>query len=145
MAHRPITIDALRIGMHVAKLDVAWFRSPFMRHSFLIRTDEQIEKLRRAGIKHLSIDPTRGLDLQDTPAPHQDQPGTVAPPILAPQATVPAVRSLATMTQELLAARSARAKLEASVQSTFSRIAKTGIVDPEEASHAVHAISAVAQ
>ena len=41
MAHRPITIDALRIGMHVAKLDVAWFRSPFMRHSFLIRTDEQ--------------------------------------------------------------------------------------------------------
>jgi hypothetical protein len=78
MAHRPITIDALRIGMHVAKLDVAWFRSPFMRHSFLIRTDEQIEKLRRAGIKHLSIDPTRGLDLQDTPAPHQDQPGTVA-------------------------------------------------------------------
>jgi hypothetical protein len=60
MPYRPITIDALQIGMHVAKLDVAWFRSPFMRHSFLIRTDEQIEKLRRAGVKHLSIDPARG-------------------------------------------------------------------------------------
>ena len=49
------------------------------------------------------------------------------------------------MTQELLAARTARAQLEASVQNTFSRIAQTGVVDPEEATHTVHAISAVAQ
>ena len=131
--------------MHVAKLDVAWFRSPFMRHSFLIRTDEQIEKLRRAGVKHLSIDPARGLDIQDPTAP------TEHPLPLAAEATPPAtgkgseIRSLATMAQELLAARSARARIEESVQSTFSRIAKTGSVDPEEASHAVHAISAVAQ
>ena len=55
------------------------------------------------------------------------------------------VRSLAAMTEELLAARSARAKLEESVHTAFSRIAKTGVVDPEEAGHAVHAISAVAQ
>lgn len=147
MAYRPITIDALRIGMHVAKLDVAWFRSPFLRHSFLIQTDEQIEKLRRAGVKHLSIDPTRGLDLQDRTVTSQAPPNIAAPSSSAIQPTAPtvAVRSLANMTQELLAARSARAHLEKSVQSTFSRIAQTGIVDPEEASHAVHAISAVAQ
>ena len=145
MAYRPITIDALRIGMHVAKLDVAWFRSPFMRHSFLIQTDEQIEKLRRAGVKHLSIDPTRGLDLQDptdlsaSPIPLATQPA------LSPAGKTPEIRSLSAMAQELLAARSARAKLEESVHTAFSRIAKTGIVDPEEASHTVHAISAVAQ
>ncbi len=145
MAYRPITIDALRIGMHVAKLDVAWFRSPFMRHSFMIRTDEQIEKLRCAGVKYLSIDPARGLDLPDTTASPQDRPNIVSQPLSAPATNTPEVRSLATMTQELLTARTARAQLEASVHSTFSRIAKTGIVDPEEATHTVHAISAVAQ
>ncbi|MGC3973165.1 MAG: DUF3391 domain-containing protein [Nitrospira sp.] len=145
MPYRPITIDALRIGMHVAKLDVAWFRSPFMRHSFLIRTDEQIQKLRRAGVTHLSIDPARGLDLQDSAAPSQ-QPLPAAAQSAPSHTEKPAeIRSLATMTQELLTARSARAKLEESVHTAFSRIAKTGIVDPEEASHTVHAISAVAQ
>lgn len=145
MAYRPITIDALRIGMHVAKLDVAWFRSPFMRHSFLIRTDEQIEKLRRAGVKHLAIDPARGLDLADTLSVTPEQPTIVAQPLSSPTTSTPEVRSLATMTQELLTARTARAQIEASVHSTFSRIAQTGIVDPEEATHTVHEISAVAQ
>jgi HD-GYP domain-containing protein (c-di-GMP phosphodiesterase class II) len=132
--------------MHVAKLDVAWFRSPFMRHSFLIRTDEQIEKLRRAGVTHLSIDPARGLDLQDPALPSQ-HPVPLTPQQAAPSQAgkAPEIRSLAAMTQELLTARSARAKLEESVHTAFSRIAKTGIVDPEEASHTVHAISAVAQ
>ena len=80
MPYRPITIDALQIGMHVAKLDVAWFRSPFMRHSFLIRTDEQIEKLRHAGVKHLSIDPAKGLDLPGTPASTPNKPNVVVQP-----------------------------------------------------------------
>ncbi|MEK6802808.1 MAG: DUF3391 domain-containing protein [Nitrospirota bacterium] len=145
MAYRPITIDALQIGMHVAKLGVAWFRSPFMRHSFLIRTDEQIEKLRRAGVKHLSIDPAKGLDLPGTAAAPQDEPGAMGQPSVPPAQSTSEVRSLATMTQELLTARTARAQLEVSVQATFSRIAQTGIVDPEEATHTVHAISAVAQ
>lgn len=131
--------------MHVAKIDVAWFRSPFMRHSFLIRTDEQIEKLRRAGVKQVSIDPSRGLDLQDPMAPSQAPLPVAAEPATSQMGKAVEIRSLATMTQELLAARSARAKLEESVHSAFSRIAKTGVVDPEEASHAVHAISAVAQ
>lgn len=145
MTYRPITIDALRIGMHVAKLDVAWFRSPFMRHSFLIRTDEQIEKLRRAGVKHLSIDPARGLDLHDPSAPAEDTLPLAARTAALPGGNGSEIRSLTAMTEELLAARSARAKLEESVHTAFSRIAQTGVVDPEEASHTVHAISAVAQ
>ena len=145
MTYRPIDIDALQIGMHVAKIDVAWFRSPFMRHSFLIRTDEQIEKLRRAGVKHLSIDPARGLDIPGTSTSVQDEPNGTTKPLDTPSPPATEVRSLAAMTQELLTARTARAQLEASVQNTFSRIAQTGIVDPEEATHTVHAISAVAQ
>lgn len=145
MAYRLITIQALRIGMHVAKLDVAWFRSPFLRHSFPIRTDEQIEKLRRAGVKHLQIDPSRGIDLQDASNAHETRTKAGVPPVSSPAVAPPTVRSLAMMTQELQAARVARSQLERSVHSTFSRIAETGIVDPEKAQHIIHEIDAVAK
>lgn len=131
--------------MHVAKLDVAWFRSPFLRHSFLIRTDEQIEKLRRAGVKDLKIDPARGLDVPDTSHPSSAKPKLIVQPGSPAPASPPTVRSLAMMTQELRAAREARSQLERSVHSTFSRIAETGIVDPEKANHIIHEIDAVAK
>ena len=145
MAYRLVTIDALRIGMHVAKLDVAWFRSPFLRHSFLIRTHEQIEKLRRAGVKQLSIDPSRGLDLPQTPNHSEAKPKMMVQTGSPATVNPPPVRSLANMTKELEAARSARRQLEETVQSTFSRIAKTGTVDPENAKHVFHQIDAVAK
>ena len=94
---------------------------------------------------HLSIDPAKGLDLPGTPASTPDESNLVVQPSPTPAQSTPNVRSLAAMTQELLTARTARAQLEASVQNTFSRIAQTGVVDPEEATHTVHAISAVAQ
>ncbi|QOJ34567.1 MAG: DUF3391 domain-containing protein [Nitrospira sp.] len=146
MANRPITIDQLQTGMFVVKLDVAWFRSPFFRHSFLIRTTEQIDKLRRAGVKRLQIDPARGLDLSDRPAaPLPPPPGSLAHLAKTPTEGRTEVRSLAMMAEELQAARAARDQLQRSVQSTFSRIAETGAVDSEDAKHRVHEISAVAQ
>jgi len=131
--------------MHVSKLDVVWFRSPFLRHSFLIRTPEQIDKLRRAGVKRLQIDPSRGIDVPEASGSLQSRPIADAQSVSSGAAGTPAVRSLATMTQELQAARAARAQLERSVQSTFSRITETGLVDPEDASHTIHEINAVAQ
>ncbi|MBI4000791.1 MAG: DUF3391 domain-containing protein [Nitrospira defluvii] len=131
--------------MHVAKLDVVWFRSPFLRHSFLIRTDEQIEKLRRAGVKHLKIDPARGIDVSDASNPLPTRPKPIVQPVSTPAVGPPAVRSLAMMTQELQAARAARQQLERSVHSTFSHIAETGVVDPEKAQHTIHEIDAVAK
>lgn len=145
MAYRSIPIDALRVGMHVAKLDVTWFRSPFLRHSFLIRTDEQIEKLRRAGVKQLAIDPARGIDLPATAHPVSAKPTVILQPGSPGPAGAPTVRSLAWMTQELQDARAARQQLERSVHSTFSQIVQTGIVDPEKARHIIHEIDAVAK
>jgi HD-GYP domain-containing protein (c-di-GMP phosphodiesterase class II) len=49
------------------------------------------------------------------------------------------------LTEELQTARAAREQLERSIQTTFSRIAETGIVDPDEAKRAALDISAVAQ
>jgi len=46
MATKSIPIEQLRVGMYVAKLDVSWFRSPFLRNRFLVQQEAQIEKLR---------------------------------------------------------------------------------------------------
>lgn len=66
-----MSTQELRVGMYVAKLAVSWFRSPFLRPSFLIHSEVQIEKLRQAGIQWVQIDPSRG---DDVAAP--DEPGT---------------------------------------------------------------------
>lgn len=51
MADIRIPISSLEVDMYVAKLDVSWLRTPFLRHSFLVKHPSQIERLIRAGVK----------------------------------------------------------------------------------------------
>ena len=67
MATTRIPVHDLQIGMYVARLDLSWFRSPLLRHSFLIEHPSQIEKLVRAGAKMVNIDLDKGIAFQ----PHQ--------------------------------------------------------------------------
>ncbi|MEK7336686.1 MAG: DUF3391 domain-containing protein, partial [Nitrospirota bacterium] len=73
MATKTISIDQLRTGMYVAKIDLSWFQSPFLRRSLLIEHTIQIEKLRRAGAQHIVIDLSRGDDVETS--------STLDPPI----------------------------------------------------------------
>jgi putative nucleotidyltransferase with HDIG domain len=51
-----ISIDQLKIGMKIEKLDRSWLATPFLRHRFTITSAEQIEKLRASGVKQLDVD-----------------------------------------------------------------------------------------
>ena len=73
MATKTISIDQLRVGMYDAKIDLTWFQSPFIRRSLLIENADQIDKLRRAGARHLVIDLSRGDDVE-TSAPVKQPP-----------------------------------------------------------------------
>jgi len=50
--------------MFIVGMDQPWHRTPFLFHTRLIRHQEDIDLLRRHGIKKLKIDPRRGLDLE---------------------------------------------------------------------------------
>ena len=76
MATTRISVCALRIGMYVARLDLSWFRSPFLRHSLLIEHPSQIEQLVRAGVKTVDIDLDRGIAV-----PPSDVPDPVRTPV----------------------------------------------------------------
>src|SRR5262245_54940709 len=62
-----IPITQLRVGMYVAGMDCSWFRTPFLKHRFLVQSVAQIERLQRSNIHAVDIDPSRGLDV--TPVP----------------------------------------------------------------------------
>ena len=51
-----ISIDQLKIGMKVEKLDRSWLATPFLRHRFTIASSEQIEQLHASGVQQLDVD-----------------------------------------------------------------------------------------
>jgi HD-GYP domain-containing protein (c-di-GMP phosphodiesterase class II) len=54
--------------MYVVGLDRSWFRTPFLLHRGWIKSAEEIESLKRHGVREVVIDTTRGVDA-DPPAP----------------------------------------------------------------------------
>lgn len=87
MSAKRIAITELKVGMFVVGVDRSWLDTPFLRHRFLIKSEEEIARLQESGIREVTIDPALGLDTEDaSPAsspeppsrpdtgPHQDSP-----------------------------------------------------------------------
>ena len=51
-----ISIDQLKVGMKVARLDRSWLATPFLRHRFTITFAEQIEQLHAGGVQQIDVD-----------------------------------------------------------------------------------------
>jgi HD-GYP domain-containing protein (c-di-GMP phosphodiesterase class II) len=63
-----ISIDQLKIGMKVEKLDRSWLATPFLRHKFTITSSAQIEQLRASGVQQLDVDADDAYQDSDSPA-----------------------------------------------------------------------------
>jgi HD-GYP domain-containing protein (c-di-GMP phosphodiesterase class II) len=57
----------LRLGMFIHDLDCGWMEHPFVRSRFVITGEDEIRKVRSAGIRGVTIDCARGLDVSDAP------------------------------------------------------------------------------
>ena len=51
-----ISIDQLKIGMTVEKLDRSWLATPFLRHRFRITSADQIQQLYASGVQQLEVE-----------------------------------------------------------------------------------------
>lgn len=58
-----IPIDQLKVGMFIAGMDQPWYRTPFLLHKWLLTNPEDIVQLKRHGIREVTIDMDRGLDV----------------------------------------------------------------------------------
>ena len=61
---KTIPIEKLKLGMFVERLDRSWLTTPFFRHRFILRSEDDIAAMKRYGIKQVVIDPTKGLDVE---------------------------------------------------------------------------------
>ena len=143
MPTKQVPIYELQVGMYVTKLDLSWFRSPFLRHSFLIEEAAQIAQLVRAGVKIVEVDLERGTyvrclknssGLTDTTT--QPSPPTQTLPNRPP-------KSLAQLNEEYAQAKLAKKQLDQAVHSIFSTFSKSGTVDTRQAADAVQEITIV--
>ncbi|TVZ39095.1 HD-GYP domain-containing protein (c-di-GMP phosphodiesterase class II) [Alteromonadaceae bacterium 2753L.S.0a.02] len=64
-----IQLSQLMPGMFVVKLDIPWIESPFLKHSRLITSIDDINKLRKAGVRQVIIDTEKG----DVPTASQNK------------------------------------------------------------------------
>ncbi|MCG6551234.1 MAG: DUF3391 domain-containing protein [Candidatus Magnetominusculus sp. LBB02] len=71
---KKIPATAARIGMYVDGFDTSWFKTPFLRHHFEIKSQSQLEKIQEGGFTHLFIDTDKGLDaLPDDTQRHEEK------------------------------------------------------------------------
>ena len=49
--------------MYISSLDQSWFKTPFLRHFWLVKNEDEIQLLRSYGIQQLIIDTSKGLDI----------------------------------------------------------------------------------
>jgi HD-GYP domain-containing protein (c-di-GMP phosphodiesterase class II) len=63
-AQKRIPVSLIKPGMYVTSLDRSWLETPFFFHRKLIKSAEDIELLKKNGIREVVIDITRGLDVE---------------------------------------------------------------------------------
>lgn len=143
MPTRHISINQLRAGMYVAKLDISWFRSPFLQHAFLVQEPGQINKLRRAGVQTVEIDPKRGEDIRTTSSRSITTPISYSNPDPATAPPTSLSKPLARLNEEYGQTLVARKHLEQAVSSVFSKLTDQGVVDRQQTTEALREITAV--
>jgi HD-GYP domain-containing protein (c-di-GMP phosphodiesterase class II) len=62
-----IAIQDLRPGMFIAGMDQSWFQTPFLRHKWLVKREDEITLLRSYGIQDIFIDTEKGCDVMEVP------------------------------------------------------------------------------
>ena len=62
-----IAIQDLRPGMYIAGMDQSWFKTPFLRHKWLVKREDEITLLRSYGIQDVFIDTEKGCNVIEAP------------------------------------------------------------------------------
>ncbi len=157
MAFKTIPLSAIRIGMYLCGIDRSWLDTPFLRHRFLIRSDNDIAKLQTCGVREITIDTDRGLDIlantehsEDIPEPLVESPPKAEPPSAPTPASI-AIKRLQglptsvrgkSLAGELTSTKLTQQAMLESVKDILHTLSKTGGFAFEEVQQVTHSIMA---
>lgn len=103
---KTISIEQLIAGMHVHDLHFGWADHPLAQGDFLIADDRTLHQIRQLGIRELTIDTDKGLDVIELPsAPERDPDQTLKTVIESSAAASLSPDKAVTLAQELPQAR----------------------------------------
>jgi HD-GYP domain-containing protein (c-di-GMP phosphodiesterase class II) len=95
---KKISVDQLRLGMHLHALDGSWLDHPFWRARFTLDDAAVLDRVRRSGIGECWIDVSRGIDIDGCATSVVSPP----PPVpIAPSAAVPVAAATHSLAGEL--------------------------------------------
>ncbi|MBF0527512.1 MAG: HD-GYP domain-containing protein [Deltaproteobacteria bacterium] len=77
---KTINVQQLKVGMYVEDLGMSWLNHPFLKTRRLIKSDQEIKKIKQYGLLSIKIDTTKGGDV-DPAGDGRAQPQTM---ILSP-------------------------------------------------------------
>ena len=98
----------LRLGMFIHDLNCGWMDHSFLRNSFMLRKESDLEKVAKSGIVEVYIDTIKGIDVLDTvEAPSQEEvEQTIEEKILhSPLASAPSPETRTTHQEEMVFAK----------------------------------------
>jgi len=82
---KTIKVQELAVGMYIM-LPVSWFKHPFLKNEFIIRSQDQIDKIVDHGIAEIVIDTEKGERSNSHPT---GNPASVPPKTWSPEKLVP--------------------------------------------------------
>jgi putative nucleotidyltransferase with HDIG domain len=120
-----VPVAQIKPGMYVVGLDRSWFRTPFLFHRRFIKSAEEVELLKKHGIREVVIDTARGADVE-TPQPARSSAPVVEERIstdkYAPKAPVRSTSAFETAFRPLARELHAATRIHDAALSTAQRV-----------------------
>ncbi|MEN9658276.1 HD-GYP domain-containing protein [Iodobacter fluviatilis] len=89
---KKIPSSVLKIGMYIHDLNVDWMDHPFLRKQFVVKTEEDLQKIMASGAHEVYIDTDRGLDYAHAPTVDEVNATIEAEMVLAATAPAPVIQ-----------------------------------------------------
>jgi len=102
---KTISIEQLITGMHVHDLNFGWADHPLAQGNFLIADDRTLHQIRQLGIRELTIDTAKGLDVIASPSAPEQAPEQILKAVIESRPEAPVRDKEVTLAQELPQAR----------------------------------------
>jgi HD-GYP domain-containing protein (c-di-GMP phosphodiesterase class II) len=137
---KKIDSSQLRVGMFIHDLDCGWMEHPFVRNRFVITSEDEIRKILGAGIRGVTIDCARGLDVDDAPTVEEADAATEAE--VAAIAARPVVPLRVTLAEEFDRALAIRRQAAGLVRTVMQDARLGKAVEMDKVSPVVESITA---
>ncbi|WP_126447137.1 HD-GYP domain-containing protein [Sulfuricystis multivorans] len=142
---KKVTVDQLRLGMHIHEFCGSWMDHPFWSESFKIDTPQLLREVQSCGVREVWIDTAKGLDVEASAPTREEIAARVEDELMhieAPPAPAPTIRRPVLLAEEVRRAAKICAQGKEQVISMFQEVRMGKAIDHAAAGALVDEISA---